>query len=105
MKVETRKTAAGTEYWDSKGKRTLFVPAGQEPNFEVTENPKSLIGEVDFATSDDFTTMDDINLDNMNADQLLSFAEQNNIEVPTKLKKEDTIRNHIAEHLSTDESK
>lgn len=43
MKVPIRKTIAGTEYWDTEKKRSLFVPKGSEPDFEVTENPKSMI--------------------------------------------------------------
>lgn len=43
MKVPIRKTIAGTEYWDTEKKRSLFVPKGIEPDFEVTENPKSMI--------------------------------------------------------------
>lgn len=31
-----RKTAQGTEYWDNKEKRTFFVAAEKEPDFEVT---------------------------------------------------------------------
>ncbi len=43
MKVPIRKTIAGTEYWDTEKKRSLFVPKGSDPDFEVTENPKSMI--------------------------------------------------------------
>lgn len=43
MKVPIRKTIAGTEYWDTEKKRSLFVPKGSKPDFEVTENPKSMI--------------------------------------------------------------
>lgn len=43
MKVPIRKTIAGTEYWDTEEKRSMFVPKGTEPDFEVTENPKSMI--------------------------------------------------------------
>ena len=43
MNVETRKSAAATEYWDAKEKRVRFVSAGKKPDFEVTENPKSMI--------------------------------------------------------------
>lgn len=43
MIVTIRKTIAGTEYWDTEKKQSLFVPKGSEPNFEVTENPKSMI--------------------------------------------------------------
>lgn len=43
MIVPIRKTITGTEYWDTEKKQSLFVPKGTEPDFEVTENPKSMI--------------------------------------------------------------
>ena len=43
MIVPIRKTIAGTEYWDTEKKQSMFVPKGSEPDFEVTENPKSMI--------------------------------------------------------------
>ncbi|EAF6235983.1 hypothetical protein ASB83_15000 [Listeria monocytogenes] len=43
MKVLVRKSIAGNEYWDTKKKKSLFVPKGTEPSFKVTENPKSMI--------------------------------------------------------------
>lgn len=58
MITETRKTAAGTEYWDTVAKKTLFVPTGKEPHFEVTENPNSMILGVDLATGKDNTTVE-----------------------------------------------
>ena len=108
MIVETRKTAAGTEYWDAKEKRVRFVPTGKEPDFEVTINPKSMIVGVDLAMGKDKTVIDgkvvdtqtDIDLDAMNGEQLRSFAEQNGIEIPRNMKKEETIRKHIEEVLT-----
>lgn len=43
MIVPIRKTIAGTEYWDTEKKQSLFVPKGSEPDFEVIENPKSMV--------------------------------------------------------------
>ncbi|MBF7147077.1 hypothetical protein [Bacillus toyonensis] len=105
MITEIRKTISGTEYWDTKEKRSLFVPTGEEPGFEVIKNPKSMIAKfadnkmVDVEVID---TKTEINLDDMNAEQLLSFAKENDIEVPGKLKKEETIRNYIVEQLTND---
>ncbi|MEJ9122605.1 hypothetical protein P4I92_02520 [Bacillus cereus] len=105
MIVEIRKTISGNEYWDTKEKRSLFVPTGEEPGFEVTVNPESMIIKhadnkiVDVEVTD---TKTEINLDDMNAEQLLSFAKDNGIDVPGKLKKEETIRNYIFEQLTTD---
>lgn len=112
VKVEIRKTAAGTEYWDTVEKRTRFVPTGKEPDFEVTENPKSMIVGVDLALGKDKTvvngqvidTQTDIDLDVMNVEQLRSFAKQNSIEIPFNMKKEETIRKYIEKALTaTDE--
>lgn len=100
MKVLMRKIATGNEYWCTEEKRTLFVPVGEEPSFDVTEDPESMIIGVDLATGKDETVGP--NLNEMNAEQLLSFAEQNNIEIPGNMKKEETIRNHIAESLVAD---
>lgn len=43
MKVLTRSSIAGNEYWDTEEKKSIFVPKGMNPDFEVTENPKSMI--------------------------------------------------------------
>lgn len=43
MKVLVRKSAAGAEYWDTEEKRSIFLPKGMVPDFEVTANPKSMI--------------------------------------------------------------
>lgn len=42
MRVQIRKSVAGTEYWDTEEKRSIFVPNGQEPNFNVSENPYAI---------------------------------------------------------------
>jgi hypothetical protein len=99
MIVETRKSAQGTEYWDNKAKKVLFVPAGQKPGFEVTKNPKSMLDKDNV-----INTLTDINLADMNAEQLLAFAKQNDIEVPGNIKKEETIRKHIEEVLTANDS-
>jgi hypothetical protein len=100
MNIEIRKTAQGTEYWDTKEKKIRFVPVGQEPGFEVTKEPKSMLKqslkpvEVEGKVTD---------LNAMNTEQLLAYAKDNDIEVPGNMKKEETIRNHIAEQLSADD--
>nr|WP_242555279.1 hypothetical protein [Bacillus cereus] len=48
MIVETRKTIAGTEYWDTIEKRSLFLLNGKEPGFEVTVNPESMVADAGF---------------------------------------------------------
>lgn len=102
MNVKTRVTAAGTEYWDAKEKRVRFVPAGKEPSFEVTENPKSMLMGVDLANEKDFTAIngeliddseDSINLSKMTIPQLKEFAAAQSIEIPSEVtKKTDIIK-------------
>ncbi len=45
MRVLIRSSASGSEYWDTEEKRNVFVPKGQEPDFEVTENPDSMLSK------------------------------------------------------------
>jgi hypothetical protein len=97
MNVEMRKTAQGTEYWDTKEKKIRFVPVGKKPGFEVTKEPKSMLTEKESKQEDNETEID---LDSMNADQLKDFAKQNDIEVPGNMKKEETIRAHILVSLN-----
>lgn len=108
MKVLIRRTVSGTEYWDTEAKKTLFVPTGEKPNFEITVNPESMIGGVDLATGKDKTVVNGkvvepktvINPKEMDIEQLISFGEENGIVVPGNMKKEDTIRNFIIEELN-----
>lgn len=93
MKVEVRKTAQGTEYWDTEEKRTLFVPAGQEPDFEVAVNPASLvIVEPDIREDGDGT-----NLENMTIPQLKDFAKQIEVDIPKEIKKKEDIIKYLAD--------
>jgi hypothetical protein len=99
MIVETRKTATGKEYWDNIKKKVLFVPAGKEPNFEVTANPKSMLLGVDLANGPEVTIVngevlndeDVINFSKMTISQLKMFAKENEIEIPEDIKKKDDI--------------
>lgn len=105
MITEIRKTISGTEYWDNEKKKSLFVPTGEEPGFEVTVNPESMIikhADNKVVGVEVIDTDTELNLDDMNTEELLSFAKDNNIDVPAKLKKEETIRNHIVEQLTND---
>lgn len=100
MKVPMRTTFNGTEYWDNVAKKTLFVPSGKEPHFEVTENPASLLTTEKLIEGKVIDTQTDSDLDEMDADQLRDFAEKNDIELPANIKKEDSIRKFIAKKLT-----
>jgi hypothetical protein len=78
MLVETRKTAAGIEYWD-------------------TELKKVVIGGVDLATGPDKTVIntrepgDGKNLEDMTIKELHAFAEQVEVDIPSDIKKKEDI--------------
>lgn len=81
-----RKTITGSEYWDSEGKRTVFVPKGEDI---IVKEPQD---ETPVA----------IDLTDMNAEQLLEYAKQNDVSVPGTMKKEETIRKYIEESMVAD---
>ncbi|MED3468689.1 Rho termination factor N-terminal domain-containing protein [Bacillus thuringiensis] len=99
MIVETRKTIVGTEYWDTAEKRSLFVPIGEEPGFEVTVNPKSIIADKGFTTGG-YLTKDklaigeagtELILSNKTIKELREYADELGIEIPADVKKKEDI--------------
>ncbi|MGH0778466.1 hypothetical protein ACQVQ8_15315 [Bacillus cereus] len=101
MITEIRKTISGTEYWDSKEKRSLFVPTGEEPGFEVTVNPESMIADKELATGGYFTENTDgqvigesgteLILSNKTIKELREYAASINVEIPADVKKKEDI--------------
>lgn len=96
MIVEIRRTITGTEYWNTKAKKTLFVPKGKKPNFEVTENPNSMIGKYE----DYSNTLVVPDPNELTTDELITYAENSGIKIPGNLRKEETIRKYILEELA-----
>ncbi|MCI4252476.1 hypothetical protein MRP26_26525 [Bacillus sp. CCB-MMP212] len=90
MITEIRKTISGTEYWDNKEKRSLFVPTGEEPGFEVTKNPESMIAKF----ADDKVVdvkVDELSLDDMTVKELRDHAASIDVEIPADVKKKEDI--------------
>ncbi|MDA1874309.1 Rho termination factor N-terminal domain-containing protein [Bacillus cereus group sp. BY112LC] len=90
MITEIRKTISGTEYWDNKEKRSLFVPTGEERGFEVTVNPESMILGVDLSSKPD-TTVVTVPFNDMTVKQLREYADELGIEIPSDIKKKEDI--------------
>ncbi|PGN51602.1 hypothetical protein CN962_01820 [Bacillus cereus] len=90
MITEIRKTISGTEYWDTKEKRSLFVPTGEEPGFEVTKNPKSMILGMDLSSEPDKTVVT-VPFNDMTVKQLREYADELDIEIPADVKKKEDI--------------
>ncbi|MFJ8529956.1 Rho termination factor N-terminal domain-containing protein [Bacillus sp. NPDC094106] len=88
MITEIRKTVSGTEYWDTKEKRSLFVPTGEEPKFKVTENPKSML-----TVDSELEQPKEVSLEDMKVNELREYAKELNIEIPTDVKKKEDIIN------------
>ncbi|MGX5596016.1 Rho termination factor N-terminal domain-containing protein [Bacillus cereus] len=90
MITEIRKTISGTEYWDNKEKRSLFVPTGEEPGFGVTVNPESMILGMDLSSKPD-TTVVTVPFNDMTVKQLREYADELGIEIPSNIKKKEDI--------------
>ncbi|HDX9508899.1 TPA: hypothetical protein ROY06_002143 [Bacillus cereus] len=88
MITEIRKTISGTEYWDNEKKKSLFVPTSEEPGFEVTVNPESMILGMDLSSEPDKTV---VNLNGMTVKQLHDYAASINVEIPADVKKKEDI--------------
>lgn len=101
MITEIRKTISGTEYWDNEKKKTLFVPTGEEPGFEVTVNPESMIADKELATGGYFTgntegqvigeSGTELILSNKTIKELREYAASINVEIPSDMKKKEDI--------------
>ncbi|MBJ0673052.1 hypothetical protein JFF65_03250 [Enterococcus faecium] len=123
--IKIRTSISGTEYWDSEKKRTVVVPKDQEPNFEVKEEKgilsdgKSFVavnGELiahsseildsdgntaanfdgDEATNDQ-STEDTDELDNMTAKELRAYAKKHGIDISGAIRAKGDIINLIRE--------
>lgn len=103
MKVLIRTTLNGSEYWDTVAKKTLFVPEGAEPHFEVTENPKSMVVKLAEDKVIDVHVEDNTPLEKMNVEQLRAYAASHDIDVPGNIKKPESILKYINEQLVDDE--
>ncbi|MGS0465293.1 hypothetical protein [Bacillus pacificus] len=90
MITEIRKTISGTEYWDSKEKRSILVPLGQElaTGGYVTKLPENMIVGTDLSSEPDKTA---INLNGMTVKQLHDYAASINVEIPADVKKKEDI--------------
>lgn len=123
--IKVRTTITGTEYWDSEKKKTVVVPKGQEPDFEATEEKgilsdgktfvavngelitnSSEILDSDGNTAADFdgdeatndqSTEDTDELDNMTAKELRAYAKKHGIDIPGAIRAKGDIINLIRE--------
>lgn len=122
--TKIRTSITGTEYWDSEKKKTVVIPKGQEPNFEVTEekgissdskifvavNGELIVNRnenldsenitVDFdedeVTNDQTVEVTD-ELDNMTAKELRAYAKKHGIDIPGAIRTKGDILNLIRE--------
>lgn len=91
MRIKTRETGTGTEYWDNIEKRTVFVPIFEEPDFKFKnrEDVKSMLAEkqVEDTVPDGPIAM----LLDMTVKELKQYAADNDVEIPEGIKKKDDI--------------
>ena len=93
MKTKIRETISGTEYWDSKEMKTISVPKGEEPDFDLTdslENQKEKPGDdLESKEPDNLQNQDDnkIDLKSMTIEELKKYAKDHDVEIPNDVKK------------------
>lgn len=98
MRVFIRKTLNGDEYWDNEEKRTILLPTGMKPGFEITENPKSML------LSSDDTEQEGVmkELEDMTVSKLRKYAKDKDIEIPIDVRKKDDIVKFLYGNRSPD---
>lgn len=86
MITKIRDTITGTEFWDYENKKTLFVPAGEEPDFKVSvDESEDATDEAKQSTDDsnkNIKDLDSFGFDSMTLPQLKAYAEENGIVIP-----------------------
>ncbi|OWW58604.1 hypothetical protein B645_10635 [Enterococcus hirae 88-15-E09] len=120
-----RSSITGTEYWDSEKKKTVVVPKGQEPDFEVMEEKgilsdgktfvaingelianRSEILDSDGDTANGFDRDEVTNdqsveeteeLDNMTTKELRAYAKKHCVDIPGAIRAKGDILNLIRE--------
>lgn len=122
MRVLIRSSASGTEYWDTEEKRNVFVPKGQEPDFEFSDESVSMIDNkiisVDKSEGNDSTVVvvaekqddgalqvnsidvvpsddESVVLEEMSVKELREYAKRNDIEIPSAARAKGDILNII----------
>ncbi|WP_338468816.1 Rho termination factor N-terminal domain-containing protein [Enterococcus faecalis] len=124
MRVLIRSSASGKEYWDTEEKRNVFVPKGQEPDFEFSDESVSMIDNkiisVDESEGNDSTVVvvaekqddgalqvnsidvvpsddESVELEEMSVKELREYAKRNDIEIPSAVRVKGDILNIIKE--------
>ncbi|MDN3089094.1 Rho termination factor N-terminal domain-containing protein [Enterococcus faecalis] len=124
MRVLIRSSASGKEYWDTEEKRNVFVPKGQEPDFEFSDESVSMIDNkiisVDKSEGNDQTVVvvaekqddgalqvnsidvvpsddESVVLEEMSVKELREYAKRNDIEIPSAVRVKAEILNIIKE--------
>lgn len=90
MRYVSRETAHGTEYWDTEAKRTVFVPKGQVPGFEITANPytpETRNEELDDDQQEEETSQ----IATMSIQAMKDYAAEHELEIPKDITKHDDI--------------
>ncbi|EJE4048082.1 hypothetical protein M3998_001208 [Enterococcus faecalis] len=125
MRVLIRSSASGKEYWDTEEKRNVFVPKGQEPDFEFSDESVSMIDNkiisVDKSEGNDQTVVvvaekqddgalqvnsidvvsdgyeEEVLLEEMSVKELREYAKRKDIEIPSAVRVKGEILNIIKE--------
>ncbi|MBC2250885.1 hypothetical protein HCB49_12880 [Listeria sp. FSL L7-0123] len=94
MIIKTDSNSNGTFYWDNVEKRTRFVRKGETPEFEVVENPETMLHvetpeKQTIETTETKKQTDDIQL--LTVKQLREVVKDKGLDVPANADKKTLI--------------
>ena len=104
MRIKTRETGTGTEYWDNIEKRTVFVPNGEEPGFEFKKRDevKSMLAEKQEFTREILAVWTAPDFKSMTINQLREYADGEMIVIPEGVTKKNDIIAFLVEATSSE---
>ena len=98
MRTLIRSTANIDEYWCNAEKRVISLPKGTIPDFDVTKEPESMLGNNMKEKVKQASNQNEKFIEDMNAKELRAHAAENNITIPFEVKKTEDIRKFILDY-------
>lgn len=112
MRTLIRGTATANEYWDTIEKKSISVPIGEEPGFDVVEDPKSLVNPeveprlIETRKKDQDNSKDDASLNkdlsDMTVTEIKGYAKNKGLEIPGDIAKKGDLITWVLENEQGD---
>ncbi len=107
MRYKVRETSAGSEYWDTQEKRTVFVKRGAKPDFEVVPEPENYVDavnkELKAKTPEGKKEVETPEFGAMTIQQLQAYAQSVKVDVPKEITKRQDIIDYLTKQQEADD--